>query len=103
MRQFDVWWAELKAPIGRRPVVLLTRTSALSYLSRCIVAEVTTIVRGIPQEVPLGPAEGLSRRCVANLDNIGLIESERLLEHIGNMPANRWSEVCAAMAHVIAC
>jgi Arc/MetJ family transcription regulator len=37
------------------------------------VAPVTTRIRRIPAEVPLGPAEGLSRACVVNLDTITTI------------------------------
>ena len=54
MRQYEIVWANLPAPIGRRPVLLLTRTAAYPYLNKVIVAEVTSTVRGIPQEVGLG-------------------------------------------------
>ena len=70
MRQYEIRWANLPEPIGRRPVLLLTRTPAYEYLVKVIVAEITTTVRGIPQEVPLGQHEGLGRPAVANLDNI---------------------------------
>ncbi len=70
MRQYEIRWAELPEPIGRRPVLLLTRTPAYEYLAKVIVAEITTTLRGIPQEVSLGPREGLGHRSVANLDNI---------------------------------
>ena len=65
-RQFEVWWVRLPDPVGRRPVLLLARTSAMAYLSRVLAVEVTTTVRAIPQEVSLGPREGLTRRCVAS-------------------------------------
>lgn len=39
-------------PVGRRPVLLLSRTSAFAYLNRVLVAEVTTTVRGIPRKFP---------------------------------------------------
>lgn len=47
MRQYEIRWANLPDPIGRRPVLLLTRTPAYEYLSKVIVAEITTTVRGI--------------------------------------------------------
>ena len=59
MRQYEIWWADLPAPVGRRPVLLLTRSAAYAYLNKAIVAEITTIIRGIPQEVPVGEPEGL--------------------------------------------
>lgn len=86
MRQYELWWANLPAPIGRRPVMLLTRTSAYAYLNRIIVAEVTTTVRGIPQEVALGRREGLRQASVVNLDNVHVVAAARLTERIGALP-----------------
>jgi mRNA interferase MazF len=77
------------APIGRRPVLLLTRTSAYQYLAKVMVAEVTTTIRGIPQEVPLGRREGLERPSVANLDNVHVVARSRLSELIGALGSDR--------------
>jgi len=46
------------------------------------VAEVTTKVRGIPVEVPLGPEDGLPKRCVVNLDTMVTIRKELLTERV---------------------
>ena len=54
MRQYEIWWASLPPPVGRRPVFLLSRDSAYTVLNRVIVAEVTSTVRDIPVEVRLG-------------------------------------------------
>ena len=62
VRQYEVWWARLPEPVGRRPVMLLSRDPAYAYLSRVIVVEVTSTIRGIPVEVLLGRQEG----CVAD-------------------------------------
>jgi mRNA-degrading endonuclease toxin of MazEF toxin-antitoxin module len=37
-----------------RPVVVLTRDSAISYLSTVSVAPITSAIRGVPFEVALG-------------------------------------------------
>ena len=58
MKQYDIVWANMPAPIGRRPVLLLTRTPAYEYLANVIAVEVTSTIRGIAQEVPLGLARG---------------------------------------------
>lgn len=97
MRQFELWWADLKAPVGRRPVLLLTRTSALKYLSRCIVAEVTMTIRGIPQEVLLGADEGLGKRCVANFDNVHVVPIAALKERVGMLASPRHAQVKRAL------
>ena len=52
----------MPVPIGRRPVVLLSRTPVYDYLNKVIVAEITTTILGIPQEVEVGKKQGLIRR-----------------------------------------
>lgn len=96
----DVWWADLEKV---RPVVVLTRRRVASRLARVLVAPVTTTVRGLPTEVPLGEAEGLVGDCVANLDNSQLVAVDRLLRPAGAVAPDRWPEFCAAMAKVMAC
>lgn len=99
--QFAIWWAELPDPVGRRPVMVLVRTSALPYLGRVLVAEITTTIRGIPQEVLLGAREGLRRPCVANLDNLRAIPRSVLRAPAGRLAARRHVEVKRALGHVL--
>ena len=73
MRRGEVWWAELPEPAGRRPVVLLSRNEAYAVRELVTVAPVTSHVRRIPSEVPLGRSDGLPRNCAANLDTITTI------------------------------
>ncbi len=101
MKQFEPWWARLPDPVGRRPVLLLGRTSALAYLSRVLAAEVTTTVRSIPQELALGRREGLPRPCVANLDALRTIPPACLEAPIGRVAAGRHVEVKRALGHVL--
>jgi mRNA interferase MazF len=99
VRQYEVRWANLPEPIGRRPVLLLTRTAAYRYLAKIVVAEITTTVRGIPQEVPLGRREGLDRPSVANLDNIHVIPAARLGDLVGILEGARHTEVKRAVGY----
>ena len=101
MKQYEIRWADLPEPIGRRPVLLLTRTSAYEYLNKIIVAEITTIVRGIPQEVRLGRSDGLERTCVANLDNIHVILSSAVGKPIGALSFGRDREVKKALGYAL--
>ena len=82
MKRGEVWWASLPAPIGKRPVVLLSRDEAYAVRNAVTVAEVTRTIRGIPVEVPLGPEDGLPARCAANLDTIMTIRKELLTKRI---------------------
>jgi mRNA interferase MazF len=99
--QYEIRWANLPAPIGRRPVLLLTRTSAYQYLGKVVVAEVTTTVRGIPQEVPLGRREGLEKTSVANLDNVHVVPQARLGDVIGVLAGERQREVKRALGYAL--
>ena len=82
MKKGEVWWADLPAPIGRRPVVLVSRDEAYADRNAVTVAEVTRTIRGMPVEVPLSPSDGLPKKCVVNLDTIVTIQKKLLRERI---------------------
>jgi mRNA interferase MazF len=83
MRRGEVWWAQLPKPVGRRPVVLVSRDEAYAVRELVSVIPVTTRIRAIPVEVPLGREEGLPKRCVANVDTITTIPKAALVEYAG--------------------
>jgi len=97
MRRGEVWWAELPRPIGRRPVVLLSRDEAYAVRNAVTIAEVTTTIRGIPVEVELGPEDGLPKNCVANLDNIATIRKDLLTKRITLLRNQRLQQIDAAI------
>jgi mRNA interferase MazF len=101
VKQFDIWWVRLPEPVGRRPVLLLSRSTAFAYLKRVLAVEVTTTVRSIPQEVALGRREGLSQRCVVNLDALRTIPVSSLEVPIGRVAQPRHVEVRRALGHVL--
>jgi mRNA interferase MazF len=82
MRRGEVWWAELPAPAGRRPVLLLSRDEAYLVRELVTVAPLTTRARHIPSEVPLGPTEGVPKECVVNLDTITTIPRRALTDRL---------------------
>ena len=53
VNQGDVYWYKFKEPDKRRPVLVLTRNSAISFLTSVTVAPITTTIRAIPTEAPL--------------------------------------------------
>lgn len=101
MKQYEIWWAELPEPMGRRPVLLLSRDSAYEYLSGVIVVEITSTIRGIPVELRLGTAEGLRRLSVANLDNVHVIPKRLLTRRIGAVRRSRTEEVKRALGFAL--
>src|SRR5262249_19151812 len=101
-RQFDVWWVSLPDPAGRRPVLLLSRDTAYARLARVLVAEVTTTVRGIPQEVRLGNRDGLPAAGGADLHAGRFGRPQQLVARIGALRASRHVDVKRALGHVLA-
>ena len=97
MRHGEVWWADLPAPAGRRPVVLLSRNEAYAVRELVTVAPITTRVRRIPTEVPLGLREGLPKACVVNLDTITTIPRRTLTQPIGPLPPEKLAAVERAL------
>lgn len=70
---------------GRHPVVVLTREVAVSALTAVVVALVTSTVRGIPSEVPVGPECGLARDSVVNCDNLFTVPKSVLVRLRGDL------------------
>ena len=66
-----------------RPVVVLTRELVRPHMVRVTVAPITTTVRGLSTEVPVGPANGLDKACVVSCDNIVTVPKSALGRQIG--------------------
>ena len=97
MKQFEVWWADLPEPAGRRPVLLLSRNDAYNYLSKFIAVEITSTIRRIASEVALGEEEGLPKLCVANCDSLRMVPRTSLTKRAGRLAQAREAEVKRAM------
>lgn len=99
----DIWLYDFKPPDKRRPVVVLTRQEVIGLLRTVLVAPVTTTIRGIPSEVPVGPPEGLRRPSVVNLDHVQTVALRRLSKRIGHLDPDKMHEVCVALSVAVGC
>lgn len=97
MRRGEVWWAELPPPIGRQPVVLLSRDVAYRVRTSITIGIVARIARNIPVEVPLGKEDGMPQQCVVNLDDILTIPKARLAERITTLLPQKMPAVARAI------
>jgi mRNA interferase MazF len=102
VRRGEVWWARLPGPAGSRPVVLLSRNEAYLVRDLVTIAPVTTRVRRIPTEVPLGPDEGLPKRCVANLDAITTIPKRALTARVVTLSLEKVAAIERALHFALA-
>jgi mRNA interferase MazF len=74
----EIRWYRFSHPDKRRPVLILTRDSALEYLGEATIAPITSTVRGIPSEVPLTAADGMRGDCAVNLNHVQTVSREKL-------------------------
>jgi mRNA interferase MazF len=80
-----------------RPVVILTRELVRPHLERVTVAPITTTIRGLSTEVPLGPANGLDHNCVVSCDNIVTVPKSALGRLIGYLLPAQEAALAAAI------
>jgi mRNA interferase MazF len=68
-----------------RPVLVLTRELVWTHLNTVTIAPITTTVRGLSTEVPVGTANGLSDQSVVACDHITTIPAAALGRQIGRL------------------
>ena len=90
-------WYRFRRPDKRRPVLVLTRDSALEFLGEVTVAPITTTIRDIPTEVVLTPADGMPRECAANLDHVQTVTRGRLGPLIAQLGPEKMASVRRAL------
>ena len=99
----EVWWCELPG-VGRRPVVVLSRDSAIPRLRRALIGPCTTTIRGLPSEVRLEPGEDpIPRPSVVNLDSLESVSIGTLVERLGRLSDDRIRGLCAALEVAASC
>jgi mRNA interferase MazF len=97
MKRGEIRWYRFAKPDKRRPVLILTRDSALEFLGEVTVAPVTSTIREIPSEVLLTEADGMARDCTVNLDHIQTVAKARIGSLITTIGPRRMSELRSAL------
>jgi mRNA interferase MazF len=81
--------------------VLLSRNEAYAVRELVIVAPLTSRIRRIPTEVALGRADGLPRRCVANLDSVTTIPKRALTQRLTSLSTEKLAAVERALRFAV--
>ena len=84
-------------------MLVLTRPSAIGYLTRVTVAPIASTLRGVPSEVALGIEEGMRQPCAINLHNLVTVARQGLGRRLTRLSEDRMREVCAALAFALGC
>ena len=101
MNRGDICWYTFKTPDKRRPVLVLTRDSAIPVLNSLTVAPITSTIRSIPTEVVLTAEDGLPGTCAANFDNLQTVPKSAVGDRITRLTAKRMREAAAAAAFAL--
>ena len=79
---------DVDLPAGRHPVVIVTRESAIPVLNQVVVALVTSTIRDLPTEVPVGRDHGLAHESVINCDNLFTLPKAALGRRRGQLESS---------------
>jgi mRNA interferase MazF len=79
----SVWDADLGPVV--RPVIVVTRQTAIPVLSRVTAVVVTSTLRGHPAEVELSSGHGVDEPSAANCDWLVTLDKNRLARHRGDL------------------
>lgn len=101
MKRGDVCWYAFKAPDKRRPVLILTRDSAIPVLNSVTIAPITSTIRNIPTEMVLTQADGLPRPCAANFDNVQTVPKANIGQRIVHLSKAKMREAGAALGFAL--
>jgi len=81
----DIWNLDFGPDIGRHPAVLVGRTGAMRRRRRVIVALITSDGIGLPTEVAVSPAQGLTRDSVIDCEDLYTFGVDSLRGQLGRL------------------
>ena len=91
----DVRLYQFHPPNKKRPVVVLTRDSA--------VAPIRSAIRGVPSEVVLDESDGMKAPCAVNLHYAVTVSQQRLGRRVSRLSSRRMAEICTALRFSVGC
>ena len=96
MKHGDIHWYRFSKPDKKRPVLILTRDSALEWLSEVTVAPITSTIRDIPSEVALSTVDGMPKACAINFDYLQTVSKSKIGPRIASLSAKKLADVRTA-------
>ena len=101
MKRGEVRWYVFSRPDKKRPVLILTRDSALEFLGEVTAAPISTTIRDIPSEVLLSDADGMPRDCAVNLDHLQTVSKGKLGSLIATLSAGKMQQVRSSLVFAL--
>jgi mRNA interferase MazF len=101
-RRGEVWWGEIEG-VGRRPFLVMTRSTAIPVLHSVLAAPVGRTVRNIPTELVLSTKDGMPTECAASFDNLRVVPKAYLVDRICTLAPTRLIDACDAFRVAVDC
>lgn len=80
-----------------RPVLVLARDAARAAMTKVTVAPITSTVKGLSSEVPVGRLNGLDHDSAVSLDNVITIPANLLGRTIGSLTPEQERDLARAI------
>lgn len=97
MKRGEIWEADIGGKAGRRPVLVLTRSEVIPFLSKVVVAEVTTQGKGYTTQIAVGQTANLRKPSFVSSEALHSLPKERLRRLLGELSADLLQQVNQAV------
>jgi mRNA interferase MazF len=97
----DVWFADLGIAEKNRPVLVLAYPGDDDARALVIVAPLTSQLRGMRGEVPLGKPRWLPKLSAVNVQGLASFDCGKLTRHMGTLSTDQMNAVKAGIRDLL--
>lgn len=97
----EVWFADLGMAEKSRPVLVLAYPQPADARALVIVAPLTSQIRGLRGEVPLGKPGWLPKLSAVNVQGLASFDPGKLARRLGTLPAEQYGSVKVALRDLL--
>lgn len=97
----ELWFAELGLAEKSRPVLVVAGPREQNARALVVVVPLTSQIRGLRGEVPLGPLNYLPKPSAVNVQGIASFDYHKLSRKMGVLPSGLMSEVKQALREML--
>src|SRR5690348_13797209 len=80
-----------------RPALVLTREAARAAMTKVTIAPITSTIKGLSSEVPVGPHNGLDHDSAVSLDNVLTVPVDTLGRTLGYLSSEQEARLARAV------
>ena len=97
----EVWFADLGMVEKSRPVLVLAFPQSADARALVVVAPLTSQIRGLRGEVPLGKPRWLPKVSAVNVQGLASFDPGKLTRRLGQLTTDQYTAVKAAVRDLL--